>query len=198
MIIRTFAALAAAFLAGVTASAGTFSFTGNLAHDNSLAPVAFHVGTGGVVDLTSLGFAGGIDARGQTIAAGGFDTVLSLYDSTGTGIAFNDDGATAKADATGHASDAGLSINLAPGTYTAYLTQYSNFGALLLTNGFAFDGVPDFAGGFIDSHGNQRDSHYALDIVGAGVVSAPEASSVAVLLAGLGVLGFAARRRRGA
>ncbi len=197
MMIKTLATVAAALLA-TNANAVSTSFTGNLAHDNSLARVTFHVGTAGTVYLTSLGFAGGTNAVGSSIAAGGFDSVLSLYDSTGTAVDFNDDGATAVADSTGHASDAGLSLWLTPGIYAVYLTQYSNFGALQLSNGFAFDGVPDFSGGFIDSYGNQRTSAWALDISGAGVVSAPEASSAAAMLVGMGLLGFAARRRTAA
>ena len=197
MTIRAFAAIAAAMLAS-GASAASFSYTGSFGLDNDKAAYNFTLATAGTVTLTSLGYAGGVNAAGSTVAGGGFDSVLSLYDAAGTGIAFNDDGAGAATDSTGHASDAGLSLSLAAGTYKVYLTQYSNFGPATLPGLFAFDGQPNFRGGFVDFYGSQRDGHWALDISGVDSAlagSVPEPATWGLMIAGFGMVGAASRRR---
>ncbi len=198
MMIRTLTALAAAALATTGAAAADFSFAGVFTHDNDKAAYNFTLGATTVVTLTSLGYAGGLNAAGQPVARGGFDSVLSLYDSTGTAVDFNDDGVGVPVDTTGHASDAKLSLSLAAGTYKVYLTQYNNFGPITLGNGFAFDGQPNFRGGFVDLYGNQRDGHWALDLSGvdsATAGSVPEAASWAMMVVGFGLIGVMARRR---
>ncbi len=190
-------AVIAAALVSTSASASTLFSQGIFKNDNDKATVSFTLAKTSNVDLVSLGFAGGTSATGRTIAAGGFDSILSLYDAVGNLIVDNDDGANANVDATtGRAADAELMRTLAAGTYTVYLTQWSNFGPLQLANGFAFDGVPDFRSGFVDISGAQRTGAWAFDIRGAAFV--PEAGSTAMLLAGLGLLGVVARRRRAA
>lgn len=201
MNIRLLAAAFAATLLATGASAGTASLTGTFAHDNDKALVRFTLDRAGVVTLKSLGYAGGTNAAGRAIARGGFDGVLSLYDSTGTvvedasgnPIGFNDDGVGSMVDpTTGHGGDPILSLDLAAGGYSVYLTQYSNFGPINLANAFPFDGVPDFRSGFIDAYGSQRTGNWALDVSGAS--SVPEAASF-VLLA-VGTAGIVLRRRR--
>ena len=199
MIIRSLTALAAAALVATGASAASFSFAGTFARDNDKAAYNFTVAAPTVVTLTSLGYAGGTSASGALVAAGGFDTVLSLYDSTGTAVDFNDDGIGVPTDSTGHASDAKLSLSLGAGTYKVYLTQYNNFGPITLGNGFAFDGQPNFRGGFVDLYGSVRDGHWALDLSGvdsAVAGSVPEAATWAMMIGGFFAVGAMARRRQ--
>ena len=200
MSFRTIAAITAGLLAASTASAANFSFTGTFAQDNGKAGYAFTLANAGTVTLQSLGYAGGTNAAGATVARGGFDTVLSLYDSTGQGIAFQDDGSPS-VDTTGHASDALFSGALAAGTYTVFLTQYNNFGPFTQSPGlhFAFDGQPNFRNGFVDFYNSQRDGHWALDLIGvdsATTAAVPEAATWALMLVGFGAVGATARRRR--
>ncbi len=198
MTIRAFAAIAAAMLAS-GASAATFSYTGSFGVDNDKAAYNFTLGSAGTVTLTSLGYAGGVNGAGATVAHGGFDSVLSLYNAAGTGIAFNDDGLGVPADTNGHASDAKLSLLLAAGTYKVYLTQYANFGPATLPGFFAFDGQPNFAGGFVDFYGSQRDGHWALDISGVDSAiagSVPEPATWGLMIAGFGMVGAVSRRRQ--
>lgn len=180
-------AFAAAALVSTHAAAADFSFTGNFARDNDRAEVAFTLDAAGDVTIRSLGFSGGVNAAGTAIDAGGFDPILSLYDANGTLVVDNDD-----ADAT--TSDPLLALALDAGTYRVFLTQYNNFGPLSLPGAFAFDGEPDFRGGFVDFFGNQRTSAYAFDILGVAT-AVPEIATAQLLLAGIALAGFAARRR---
>ena len=189
MTNRIFAALAAALLAS-SAQAASFSYTGSFTQDNGKAGYSFTLGSAGTVTLTSLGYAGGTNAAGQTIAAGGFDPVFTLYNSSGFDIAEVDDG-------TG--PDPVYSATLGAGTYTLYLTQYNNFGPASLPGFFAFDGQPNFRGGFVDFYGNERNGNWALDISGVDSVTTaavPEPAAWALMLAGFGLVGSAARRRQ--
>ena len=171
MTIRTLAAIAAALVA-TGASATTLS--GTFKNDNDKARIVFFAGKNAVT-LTSTGF-----------AQGGFDPVFSLYKSGGQSVAFNDDQAAGN-------SDSQLALTLAPGYYALYVTQYNNFGPIDLNLAdFPFDDVPDFRGGFVDSNGDQRTGFWSVDVTGAAAV--PEAGGV--MLLGMGVLGFAALRRK--
>jgi hypothetical protein len=176
MSIRVIAALGGLMLAS---AASATSFSGNFAYDNSKAGFHFNVDAPATVTITSTGF-----------AAGGFDPILTVYDSTGLLVMDNDDDA---------GPDSKLTLDLAKGRYTVFLTQYNNFGAILLSNGFAFDGGDKwFRGGFIDAYGDQRTSFWAFDIDGGSHIGAvPEASTWAMLIAGFGLVGAIARRRSG-
>ncbi len=177
MKIRSILAGAALALAATSASAANFS--GTFANDAGKAGVFFYVKAPSTVTITSTAGAGG-----------GFDGVLSLYDPTGFGIAFNDDQADGIVDPQ-------LIQSLSAGRYTVFLTQYDNFGPASLDLPFSFDGQPNFRGGFIDFDGVQRTGDWALSIDGAFKSGAvPEPASWALLIAGFGLVGAAARRRR--
>jgi hypothetical protein len=207
---RFSAALAATFMLTTSASAADFSFAGVFAQDNDKAIYNFTLAAPGTVTLTSLGYAGGANLAGQMIARGGFDPVFSLYDANGLIVGFNtpnpdgsfdgfnDDGVGVPLDSvTGVGADSKIMLALGAGSYALYLTQYSNFGPIDLTNPFPFDGEPNFRGGFIDGTDDQRTSRFALDI--AGVTSAaavPEPASWAFMLLGFGAIGGAVRSRR--
>ena len=200
MTTRIYAALAAALLASA-AQATSFSYTGTFAQDNSKAGYSFTLGSAGTVTLTSLGYAGGTNAAGATIARGGFDPVLTIYNAaTGLAIGDADDGPGAPLDSgTGVGGDPIYSAALSAGTYLVYLTQYNNYGPASLPGFFAFDGQPNFRGGFVDFYNSQRDGHWALDISGVDRVttaSVPEPAAWALMLTGFGLVGSAARRRQ--
>src|ERR1700694_5566745 len=80
-----------AFLAGI-ASAADFSFTGTFSQDDQLQVFTFKVDTPSTVLMRTWGYAGGTNAAGQMIPRGGFDPILSLFDSTGMLIGLNEDG----------------------------------------------------------------------------------------------------------
>ncbi|HWA26422.1 MAG TPA: DVUA0089 family protein [Lacunisphaera sp.] len=195
----TVAATSMAISAAVYAN--DFSFTGNLANDDDVQLFTFTVGATSNVTLRTWSYAGGTNAAGQVIARGGFDTILALFDSTGALINQNDDGgfANVAADAlTGMPWDTFLTALLDPGTYTVSVAQYDNFAiGPNLSNGFQGSG----AVGFVDVSGvvpgNQRDSHWAFDILNVNsATTIPDTGSSALLVAGaMGLLLFVNRRR---
>lgn len=191
--------LAIGFVTG-TANAADFSFTGEFKDVDEVQEFNFTVlGAASDVMLRTWSYAGGTNAAGMDIARGGFDPVVTLFNaSTGGGIDENDDGSPVADSVTGLRYDSFLMTNLPAGAYTATVTQYSSF-----ANG------PSLADGFMGS-GNtsfgSRDPHWALDIlnvntasIGASYIShtapIPEPESYALLLAGLGLVAFMARRR---
>ncbi len=186
------------------ASAANFSFTGDFTYDNDVQLFNFTVGAQSTVELRSWSYAGGVNAAGQTIARGGFDPILALFNSAGVKIGEQDDAGCSRVigDAvTGSCYDTRYSLSLAAGTYTASVQQYNNFARATLAQGFNKDGVDfrHFRNDFIDSNRNQRTNLWAFDILNVNDATAPgndvpEPASFALI--GLGLLGFAAARRR--
>ena len=190
-------------LSGASLSAD-FSFTGTLSDHNEVQLFNFTVGAPSTVTLRTWSYAGGVNAAGATILRGGFDPILALFDSAGALINQNDDGgASVPADAvTATHYDTFLQSSLAPGNYTVSVADYANFAnGPNLSNGFSNGALSP---GFIDATGDIRDNHWAFDVlnVNAAVVViprvdvVPEPESYAMMLAGLGLLGFIARRRK--
>lgn len=195
--------LAIAALAGIaaasiptTASAADFSFTGSFLTDDAKAAFTFNLTAAATVTIRSFGYAGGVNAAGQTVGSGGFDGVVSLYDSASQNIAYGDDGVTVD-PITGAAADPLLTIALAAGSYKLFLTQYDNFGPANLALPFNFEGQPLFRSGFVDFYGSKRMGNWALDITGVSAAAAvPEASTWALMLVGFGIAGYSLRARR--
>jgi hypothetical protein len=195
--------LALGLLFGGAALAADFSFTGNLADHNQVQLFNFSVAAPSTVTLRTYSYAGGVNAAGQTILRGGFDPILALFDSSGALINQNDDGGSnVPADSvTGTHYDTFLQSSLTAGNYTVSVMDYANFAnGPNLSNGFSNGALSP---GFIDATGNQRDNHWAFDVlnVNSAVVvppinAVPEPESYAMMLAGLGLLGFIARRRK--
>jgi len=207
--------LTAGLLLSGASAAADFSFQGTFERDDDVQIFSFNVGAASNVTLRSLGYAGGVNAAGETIERGGFDTILALFNDSGLLIDSNDDGGPGNvaADAgTGESWDSFLQAFLAPGYYQVSVMQYDNFAlGPNLSDGFLYDGAGNFTapycGGtsFCDVSGvvpwNQRNNRWAfdvLDVESATVSAIPEPGTYAMLLGGLGLLGFAARRRKSA
>src|SRR3954452_8620069 len=130
----------------VNAASLTASFTGNLATDDQHQLFNFTVGGISSQDVTlrSWSYAGGTNAAGQVIPAGGFDPILAVFDSIGTLIDQNDDGGCGLVAAdprTGRCWDSFLNLLLAPGNYTVSISEYNNFAnGPTLADGFLQDG----------------------------------------------------------
>ncbi|MGX9219328.1 DVUA0089 family protein [Massilia varians] len=121
LTIKPIALLLALCACVSSASAANISYTGEFAYDNEVKLFQFTVDTLSTVGLRTWSYAGGINAAGETIARGGFDPIVALFNSAGQLIGEQDDGGCRKvaADAlTRQCWDINYSIELAPGTYT--------------------------------------------------------------------------------
>ena len=199
----------ASAMSSICAPASALSLTGTFSSDDQMFTTKFIV-PGSTSELTTLrtfSYAGGIDALGQTVAEGGFDPIVSLYNATGTLVGLSDDGIGVPADAlSGVGADSLLSISLAPGVYQVVLTENDNFPNGDLSTGFSEAGNGDFTAGwdgcsaskFCDSYGFARTGNWSLDISAATPVTAavPEPSGIALTLAGLMLIAVMTRTRR--
>lgn len=181
----------AAALAMVSSAeaAVSYSYTGTLpANDpNSFALFSFTVLPGEQdAKLVTYGYAGGTNAEGVAIEAGGFDPIISLFDSSFATVAFSDDGSLVVDPVSGESFDGLIELTLNPGTYYVAVTSFANFPLASFLDGF------QGGGSFIDITGLDRTTAYALDIV-----LTPVPAALPLLAAGLGGLALAARRRRG-
>ncbi|MFO1089819.1 MAG: DVUA0089 family protein [Hyphomicrobiales bacterium] len=199
-------------ISGGQANAANFSFTGSFTQDDNVQLFNFSVGATSNVVLRSLSYAGGVNSQNVTIARGGFDPILALFDATGALINQNDDGApgTVPVDTvTGLAYDTYLALNgLAAGNYTVAVMQYNNFAnGPNLSNGFSRDGQGNFTGAtygcsqgsFCDFRGNNRNVNWAFDIEGVESATLPDIPVPAALplfATGLAAVGYAGRRRK--
>lgn len=187
--------LAAALVAG-SAHAGTVSLQGHFDADDDRAVFDFDLARADHLVARTLSYAGGVDASGSPVAAGGFAPALSLFQSGFGLLGMAAGSVTACPGAASFCWDAALDLDLGPGRYTLVLTQDGN---LPLgdspTAGFSQDGRPDFTGldylglpglRFIQVDGSARDGHWALELSNTPL---PEPSTPALLaialLAGL-------------
>lgn len=209
MTIRMIPALAIAAgllgAAGAQAATTDFSYRGTFGGDADVLRFTFTIGAPSNVVLRSYSYAGGTQADGTVVAAGGFDPILALWDSAGVKIGQHDDGpGPVPADpATGSGFDTHLILaGLAAGTYTATVAQYANFSVSnLLADGFQ-QSNPNFTAGygcsngqFCDVSGANRTNFWAFDVLGVDSVIPPAPvplpgglALMAGALAGLGVL----------
>jgi hypothetical protein len=175
---RVFAA--AIWLLGVgmvPSHATTVSYTGTFLQDDDVRSFAFSVSAPGTVIVQTFGYAGGTNGAGSLIAAGGFDPTVSLFDSTGALLLYQDDdtpecNVVAADPVTGECFDVYLTTTLAAGSYLAVITQFDNHAnGPSLSDGFTQDGAGNFTaafgcepGIFCDVDADARTGAFALDI----------------------------------
>lgn len=175
------------FLVSASVSARDFSFVGSI-QPNEVQPFFFSVTSPSMVTLETLSNAGGVNASGTIVAGGGFDPIITLFDAiSGNEITYSDDGPTGL--------DSFMQTYLDSGNYLATVTQYPNFAI-----------GPSLSDGFWGSNFSGSGSHYALDILNVSqaalgvsfnsVSPIPEPQTCAMLLVGLGIIGFVVRRRK--
>jgi len=192
--------LLAGLLSVGSVNATALSFTGNFDTDESRFYTTFDVTTASTVNLTSFGYAGGINGAGDSIADGGFDSQLFLFDSNGNLVTSDDDSSNIDSASSGLSWDALISLTLAIDSYTAVLTQFNSdyISGDLFTGNWSTSGVNDF----IDVQGNQRNSAYAFDISGDFITNVvdsttnvPEPATAILLGMGLAGIGFSRKRK---
>ena len=126
--------------------AASFTFEGQFTRDDQTALFDFTTAAANSVQIRTFGYAGGITATGTVVPRGGFDPVLTLFDTNGVFLQDNDESSGVPVDSsTGEAADALLDVRLQPGHYIAALTQYGNFSSgNHLGDGFLEQGNPHF------------------------------------------------------
>ena len=217
-VLRFAAVIVAAALYAGSAQAANISFTGSFATDDAVQLFGFSVGAPSIVTLRTYSYAGGIQANGHAVSAGGFDPILALFDSAGHFINQNDDGSGVPTDpSTGAAYDTLLNASLGAGSYLVSVMQYNNFAVgANLSDGFIRDGQGNFTAGFggcvaasfCDVTGAARTNQWAFDILNVsdavlvdrvpGVSAVPIPAALPLLVSALAWLGFFGYRRRSA
>ncbi|MEO0431567.1 MAG: DVUA0089 family protein [Cyanobacteria bacterium J06656_5] len=171
---------------GSTALAADLSFRGPFSQDSDVHLFDFSVETESTVTFRTYSYAGGTQADGSTVAAGGFDPMLTLFNSAGNRLFINDDdksGTVAEDPTTGKAYDSFLTVLLAAGNYTVSLTQYGNFtNSINLADGFNQTGnfTSNFSrctgvAAFCDFTGDSRTNRWAFDAFGVEPLREPDA-----------------------
>ena len=194
MGVITGAMLAATLGMSSSAFAVDFSLSGTFAKDDDVKLFEFNVGTKSTVTLKTYSYAGGVQADGTVIQAGGFDPVLSLFDASGNLIFLNDDdesGTVSQDPTTDEAYDSFLKVLLEAGDYTLALTQYGNFSNTTnLADGFSQTGNENFTSHFsrcttgslfCDFTGDVRTNKWAFDALSILPSSEPDEKERSVI-----------------
>lgn len=186
------------------ATAASLSYVGAFTADDDVASFTFSLASPATVTIKTYSYAGGTQADGNVVPAGGFDPILALFNGAGTLINFVDDGSSVADPNTKMPFDALLETALGAGTYTVTLMQYNNFAnGPSLSDGFEKSGQSTFTqafgcGGtmFCDSEGNQRNGNWALDILNVNAANpVPLPAALPLFAFGMAAVGLAARRR---
>lgn len=206
MKMTSIAILLALGAALAPAGAANISYTGQFTNDNEVRLFNFTVGALSTVGLRTWSYAGGVNAAGQAIAAGGFDPIVALFDAAGELVGEQDDagcGNVAADTVTRQCWDINYSIELAPGNYTVSLQQYNNYHAgTNLADGFYFQDAQyqTFRNGFVDEMDVRRNGTWALDLLNVSLPAPAQVPEPATLLLTVGALAamLATRRRKAA
>jgi hypothetical protein len=202
--MRFLVLLLAAALLTLPAQAANFSFTGNFSGGDDVQLFSFSLSSPTSVTLLTLSYAGGVNSAAAVIPDGGFDPILTLFDSTGAILTQNDDGSPPDVGVdpvTSQSYDSFLFELLAPGSYTLALTQFDNTAATSnLAGGFGSTTILGCSNGvFCDAQDANRTSAWAVDILSVDQASAaavPEPASILMLGIGLVLAAGGLRKRR--
>jgi uncharacterized protein (TIGR03437 family) len=178
-------------IAGERVFASDFSYSGTFSQDDEVRSFNFTLSQPSKVVIRTFSYAGGVNSAGTTLARGGFDPTLSLFDASGALIAVNRDAGCDKVapDAVTHQCwDAFIELQLPAGLWRAVLTQSENVAnGPSLSDAFTYDGTgnftisPEGAPGFWDFFPDRRSGSWALDIRGADSSGTPLSSNLAIL-----------------
>lgn len=191
------------------ARAATFySFTGTFSSGDQVELFEFTIaGATETVTIESWAYGGGTNAAGALIPSGGFDSLFTLFDGTGSQIGIFDDCAglgTSQNGGTNGCLDAYYTNTLSAGTYTLALTQAGNFPNGDLSDGFSPLGLACPPAGFCDGFGDPTTGAWAVDflfvnsdntvshLTGAAI---PEPATWLLTSGGIALLGLMRRRK---
>lgn len=174
---------------------------GTLPNQAQVLEATFSLSSASSLTVYTTSYGGGKNLDGTTAGTGGFQTMITLYNSAGTyviGEQVTSPIAT-KDPTTGLALDAYLfDSNLAAGSYIAVLTDWLNQQPPTATN--LSDGFVDLGSGgstFVDEQFNSRNATYALNISATGTSAVPEPGTIWLMIPALaGAVIFVRRNRR--
>lgn len=176
-LVCGFLALCSAFTC--QANADTFTQSGTFTSDGQVAGFSFTTTTTQSYNFYTTSYAGGANADGTATMAGGFDPVLSLFNSDGT--LFNGEG-TAVSNG---GSDANISDILTPGSYILALSEFPNFSNDGTLSGYGVFTTSDFVD-LVD--GQQLNGNYTVNYTSSVTPEPPSALLMLLPLAGVVVL----------
>lgn len=114
--------LIALLFSSFAVNAASYSYIGNLESDDDFAIFNFNLASDSNVNIRTWSYAGGTNAVGDDIVAGGFDPLVIVFDSTGTWIDMNDD-----IDGYNGVYDSELNLyDLVAGDYILALAQFGH------------------------------------------------------------------------
>lgn len=133
--------LALLFLASQSAMAANFSFTGTFSSDTDVQFFNFSLATDSTTAvINTLSLNGGTNLAGATIAPGGFDPYLAIFDASTGDVKFDTSTKAGGTEAVISNTDPYFYGTLLAGSYILALTQYDNVVAgANLSDGFAND-----------------------------------------------------------
>lgn len=182
-------------------------YSGNLIQDDDVALLSFTVTTSGYYDIHGYAYAGGMLSDGAPVSGGGFDTIITLFNGTGSYVGDNDDGDGVNLDPISESAyDSRLITFLGLDTYTIAVSQYDNFAnGPTLSDGFYRQGQGNFTldlypdclvSSFCDGTGSSlygRTSAWVVEVTPAVV---PLPATLPLFLSGIAGLGLLYHRHK--